>query len=182
MSEDAFIHYDDPFRTPADQRDETKRLRGALVRGVTIWTSGSEDSPAGLTMSSVLLADGTPAEVLGLISDTTALYETIGATGRFVMHILPTEAENLADIFAGLRPAPGGPFAHVAWSASEHGPVITELVTRAFCSVTSDIEVGYQRLVRGRIDSIALTDPGEPLVHYRGRYRKLEPGPGHAPG
>ena len=71
----------DPFEGFADGPDRGRRLRGRLVAPVTVWTAGSGENRAGLTVSSCLVAEGEPAEVLGLIGDLTDLYAAILEAG-----------------------------------------------------------------------------------------------------
>jgi flavin reductase (DIM6/NTAB) family NADH-FMN oxidoreductase RutF len=167
------IHYENPFVTPIHQRDPVRRLRGRLAAPVTIWTTGSGTRRTGLTMSSVLVAEGEPSSVLGLVSDTTDLFERIGETGTFVMHVLDEDHHILADVFAGLRPAPGGMFTGLEVEDSEWGPVLTQFKTRAFCKVWDTTPAGYQVLVRGAIEQLELADLTRPLTYFRGRYRSL---------
>jgi flavin reductase (DIM6/NTAB) family NADH-FMN oxidoreductase RutF len=125
-------------------------------------------------MSSVLVADGEPAQMLGLLKDTTDLFDVIERTRRFVVHVLPDGESALADVFAGLRPNPGGPFAGLDLVDSEWGPVITRIADRAYCSLVDTIEAGYHRLARADIDSVEFGELDAPLVYFRGRYRKLD--------
>ena len=176
MGDDAGgVHYENPFVTPVDRRDPARRLRGRLVSPVTVWTSGSVDAPVALTMSSVLIADGDPPVVLGLLNDTTDLWECINRTGAFVVHVLKKEDNALSDEFAGLRPSPGGPFSTLDVQQTEWGPVLALRRNRAFCRLRASENAGYQRLVTGEIERVELDDLDSPLVLFRGRYRGLEP-------
>ena len=171
---DGGIHYEDPFATPLEARQPIRRFRGRLAAGVTIWTAGAGAERMGLTMSSVLVAEGDPPSILGLMSDTTDLYERIRTSGRFVVHVLDSDKAIPADVFAGLRPSPGGKFTGVAFEESEWGPVLTQVQTRAYCSFVEETEVGYHRLMRGEVEKIELDELQRPLVYFRGRYRSLE--------
>jgi flavin reductase (DIM6/NTAB) family NADH-FMN oxidoreductase RutF len=122
----------------------------------------------------MMVAEGDPSHVLGLISDTTDLYEIIVSSGRFVIHVVTDREANLADVFAGTRPAPGGAFASLDTSVSKWGPVISGLAARAYCTLVDETEPGFQKLIRGRIDDIDIGEPEGPLIHYRGRYRRLD--------
>jgi hypothetical protein len=53
----AQIHSSDPFATPEQDKSPVRRLRGRLASAVTLWTA---PGPAGLTVSSMLVADGDP--------------------------------------------------------------------------------------------------------------------------
>ncbi|MDQ4143680.1 MAG: flavin reductase family protein [Actinomycetota bacterium] len=171
---DGNIHFEHPFATPVDARQPWRRLRGRLSAPVTIWTSGPVDARAGLTMSSVLVADGEPPSILGLMNDTTDLFTRITETGAFVVHVLERPDIVLADEFAGLRPRPGGPFAERQTEDSEFGPVISTLASRAYCRFIDETVAGFQRLVRGAVERIELAEMDNPLVLFRGRYRSLD--------
>jgi 3-hydroxy-9,10-secoandrosta-1,3,5(10)-triene-9,17-dione monooxygenase reductase component len=173
---DGGIHYEDPFATPADERSPVRRLRGRLAAGVTIWTSGGAQERAGLTVSSTIVVDGDPPEVAGVISDTTAVWEAIHDTGAFVIHVLHERHRTLADVFAGLRPSPGGPFASIEVHDSEFGPVLPFLSTRIACRLLDSRPTGYSHLVRAEGVEFELGDLGDPLVLFRGGYRRLAPG------
>lgn len=172
MSDDGGVHYEDPFATPAAARSPARRLRGGLAHPVTIWTATGPEGHVGLTMSSVLVADGEPPEILGLIAPTTELFGVLSETGRFVVHVLERDDWKLADIFAGLRPNPGGLFAGLSVEVSDYGPVIRSPVV-AFCTLVAIETVGYHELVRATVDRVDAGDITDPLVHFRGRYRRL---------
>lgn len=171
--DDGGIHYENPFSTPREIREPIRRFRGRLTSGVTIWTATGEQGPVGLTVSSLLVAEGEPSQLVGLINDTTDLFEAVSTSRRFVVHLADDAHERWADGFAGLYPMPGGVFAHVPWEPSEHGPLIGELGNRVRCELIEVAAAGYQKLVRGEIGQIELTDLDEPLVYFRGRYRSL---------
>jgi 3-hydroxy-9,10-secoandrosta-1,3,5(10)-triene-9,17-dione monooxygenase reductase component len=170
---DHYVHYRDPFATPPEKRSPARQLRGRLASGVTVWTSGDASARTGLTISSMVVAEGEPSEIVGLINDTTALWDVIEATRSFVVHILSENDRVLADRFAGLRPSPGGQFAGLDVQDTPWGPVLTALADRVYCRYVSATETGFQRLVTGEIERIELGDLDRPLVYFRGRYRRV---------
>ena len=172
---DGNVHYEDPFATPADKREPARRLRGRLAAPVTIWTSGDPGNRSGLTVSSILVAEGAPSLVLGLISDTAEVYETLKITGSCVVHLLDHSHRIVADQFAGLRPSPGGLFVDQEIEDTEWGPALASFTNRAYCRYLDDVDSGYQRLVRASIERIELEDLDHPLIYFRGRYRSLGP-------
>jgi flavin reductase (DIM6/NTAB) family NADH-FMN oxidoreductase RutF len=141
---------------------------------VTIWTSGGEGAYAGLTVSSAVVVEGQTSSIVGLVGPLTDLWDAIEATRAFVVHVLPASEKALADRFAGLRPSPGGLFADANVVPSEWGPVLTDLTDRAFCRLTGWTEPGFQRLVAGAIERIEMGELDDPLVYFRGRYRRLD--------
>ena len=125
------IHSGHPFRPDPGERDLARQFRGRLAAGVTIVTAGVESTRTGLTVSSLLVIQGDPALAHLVVGPTTDLWAVASATGRFVIHICRYDDRHLADVFAGLWPAPGGPFATTGSSQSDWGPVLDDLPDRA---------------------------------------------------
>ncbi|GAA1800809.1 flavin reductase [Planosporangium flavigriseum] len=163
----------DPFATPDHLRSPVRRLRGRLPTAVTLWTA---PGPAGLTVSSTMVVDGDPGQLLGVLDEESDLWAAIENAGRFAVTALTSEDRQLADRFAGLMPAPGGLFAGGAgggWHETEYGPVPADRSSWAGCRLVGARPVGWGLLVEATIETIELGDPEPPLVHYRGRYREL---------
>jgi 3-hydroxy-9,10-secoandrosta-1,3,5(10)-triene-9,17-dione monooxygenase reductase component len=158
----------DPFATPDEEKSPVRRLRGRLAAPVTLWTA---PGPAGLTVSSMLVADGEPGRVLGLIDAESELWEAVERAETFTVAPLGRPDRQLADRFAGLMPAPGGLFAAGAWQQTAYGPVREGLW--AGCRLTDARPCGWALLVEGVIETITAVDPVPPLIHYRGRYQEL---------
>jgi flavin reductase (DIM6/NTAB) family NADH-FMN oxidoreductase RutF len=160
----------DPFELPAEERDPIRRLRGRLPMPVTIWTAhGEEGLVAGITMSSVLVGEGDPPSVLGLIAPDSLFWDAVQTSKRFVVHVLNRDQARIADQFA-LR-YPGDPFEGLSTARSEYGPVLSDIGTRSGCTLTGYLDGGYSLLIRGSIEVVDLDpDPLQPLIHYRGRY------------
>jgi 3-hydroxy-9,10-secoandrosta-1,3,5(10)-triene-9,17-dione monooxygenase reductase component len=168
------VHRTDPFATPPEHRSIARRLRGRLAMGIAVWTSGHDDARTGLTISSMMVAEGSPTILLGLMNETTDLYEAIIDTRAFVVHLLDARHRIIADRFAGLRPSPGGLFVGIEVEEGEWGPVMSAFPNRVHCRYLRTTQAGYQELVTGEVDRIELDDLVDPLVYFRGRYRLLK--------
>jgi 3-hydroxy-9,10-secoandrosta-1,3,5(10)-triene-9,17-dione monooxygenase reductase component len=171
------IHTSDPFATPEDARSPVRRLRGRLPAAVTLWTARNRQGTAvGLTVSSTMVVEGVPGRVLGLIDPESSLWEAVEETGQFAMAPLREADRRLADAFAGLFPAPGGPFTGHGWRDTEFGPVLAELSTWAGCRLASTRPCGWALLVEATVEQAELGAPdAATLLYYRGRYHS---GPG----
>lgn len=167
------VHEEHPFETPSDERDPARRFRGRLAAPVTIVTSGAGEHRTGLTVSSLVVAEGDPSRIYFLLGSTTDLFYGLEETGKFVVHVLESHDQALADIFAGLRPSPGGRFADVAVEQTEWGPVLSDVKTRAYCTFEGGDEETFFIVAEGKIDKLEMSDIEDPLVYFRGRYRKL---------
>ena len=66
----------DPFL--AAEQDSARRLRGRLTVPVTVWTAYDRDGiPAGITVSSVLVVEGEPPEVIGLLGPLSEFWDAV---------------------------------------------------------------------------------------------------------
>ncbi|MFI5495538.1 flavin reductase family protein [Actinoplanes sp. NPDC051859] len=167
------IHSTDPFATPEQEKSPIRRLRGRLAAPVTLWTA---PGPAGLTVSSMLVADGAPGRVLGLVDEESDFYDAALTAGRFAVSALGPADQQLADKFAGLMPAPGGLFAGGDWTETAYGPVPRSAPTWAGCLIDTKRAYGWAMLIEATIETAEFAGAGEPdpLLHFRGRYRRLD--------
>jgi 3-hydroxy-9,10-secoandrosta-1,3,5(10)-triene-9,17-dione monooxygenase reductase component len=173
-----------PFASPPDRRSPARRLRGRLLAPVTVWTAGTLEGSgepqggapvdqgrgAGLTVSSVLVAEGEPARLLGLIDPTSALWEAARQAGAFVVHVLQAGDRALAERFAEIRPPVRGPFAGLEVSGSPWGPLLGGSRPWAACRLQGSTPAGYAELVEGVIERLELHDGEQPLAFLHGRY------------
>ena len=159
-----------PFAMPPDRRSPARRLRGRLLAPVTVWTAGSPPTAAGLTVSSVLVAEGQPARLLGLIDPTSALWEAVQQAGAFVVHVLQAGDRALAERFAEIRPPVRGAFAGLEVTGSRWGPLLGGRRSWAACSLAGSTPTGYAELVEGAIERLELPDGEDPLAWLHGRY------------
>ena len=162
-----------PFAVPPERRDPARRLRGRLVAPVTVWTAGRPPAGAGLTVSSVLVAEGQPAHLLGLIDPTSAFWEAMQETGAFVVHVLAVGDRALAERFSEVRPPIRGPFERLAVAESPWGPVLGGSRPRVACRLAGSTPLGYAELVEGLIEQLELPDLEDPLAYLHGRYRSV---------
>ncbi|GAA2102343.1 hypothetical protein GCM10009841_18710 [Microlunatus panaciterrae] len=172
------IHSSHPFLPPEDEREPLRRLRGRMPAPVTVWTSADADRRAGWTVSSVLFADGSPAELVGLVDEDSDLWELASETRVLAVSLLGWRHRGLADAFAGMAPAPGGPFRLANWTSTDWGPVLSD--TSGWLGARlldgDPDHAGWGLLVRARIERVELgeVDPDGALAHLRGRYRALD--------
>jgi flavin reductase (DIM6/NTAB) family NADH-FMN oxidoreductase RutF len=164
------IHDTDPFATPESERSEVRRLRGRFGMTVCLWTA---PGPAGLTVSSTLVADGAPGRLLGIVDDESELWPAIERAGVFAVTPLGEAHRQLADRFAGLMPAPGGLFKQEPWTQTPYGPIPAGTTTWAGCRLDGSRPFGWGLLVEASLVEITLGDAVPPLLHHRGRYTTL---------
>ena len=165
------IHADHPFADP--EPDPVRRFRGRVGGTVSLWTAGLESSRAGLTVTSFMVGAGEDPRILALLDPDADLTDALLATGRGVVQLLTWEDRDLAEMFAGTAPAPGGMFSHAAFDQVEWGPRLVAASTWAGVRVESDQAVGWSRLVTTVVERLEVgPDEEEPLRHRRGRYAR----------
>lgn len=179
------IHSENPFVEPPSERNPLRRLRARLPAPVTIWTTATATGMVrvGLTVSSILVADGDPGEVLGLIDGDSDFADALesSTTGRIAISLLGQADRSVADVFAGLAPSPGGMFRTGRWTDTGWGPVLVGAPAWLGVSLAPEEDraahdhAGWARLVRARIERTEIADPAvDPLVYLHGRYRIVE--------
>ena len=183
------MRYGDPWAAPLEARDPVRRLRGHLVLPVTVWTAGTVEGaegaggaepglekmpPVGLTVSSVLLSQGAPPMLAGLISPASDFADvvTASASGRFVVQLLGSGHRRLAQHFAGELPAPEE---LLLTRPSPHGPLLEKVPDRLFCRMTDNKPFGWSLLVEAEVEGTEVGDTaGKGLAWYRGGFQVLD--------
>lgn len=163
------IHSTNPF---ADPTDPVRRFRGRLGGAVSLWTSGSGAARAGLTVSSLVVANGDPARVLGLLDPDADLTAALEESGTAVVQLLASGDQDLAEAFGGSGPAPGGPFRIGEWEQTAHGPALVGR-TRALVRLDSLRDVGWSTLAEVVVEDLSVVDHDDALEHRRGRYQRV---------
>jgi flavin reductase (DIM6/NTAB) family NADH-FMN oxidoreductase RutF len=162
------IHSDHPFRDP--DPDPVRRFRGRIGGGVTLWTSADGAEQAGLTVTSVMVAGGERAHLVALLDPDSDLAETFSASGTAVVQLLRGPHQMLAEMFAGVAPAPGGPFAQAPFGDTDWGPRLLESGTWAGVRLVDDRPVGWSTLVTCAVEHLEVAEEDDTLLHHRGRY------------
>ncbi|GEM_PF-194071 len=183
----ASLRYGNPWADPPEARDPLRRLRGRLVLPVTVWLAGAAPPPgagtpaslgpaplAGITVSSVVLSQGGPPMLAGLISPTSDVADLIAQPpGRFVVHLLHAEHRRLAEHFGGDIPAPPE---MLATRPSAHGPALEAVADRLYCRAVSHEPFGWSLLVLAEVEATEVGPAGKGLAWYHGQFHTLGPG------
>ncbi|MBO0812892.1 MAG: flavin reductase [Microlunatus sp.] len=169
------IHTEHPFLTPESDRDPVRRARGRLNAAVTIWTTGRGHERAGLTVSSMIIAEGRPAQVIGLVNPDSALGEVIEENRTLVVNVLGAQDRTVSDVFADRTPSPGGKFRTGSWTDTPWGPALVGVPAWIGARLLDGppLTAGWATLVRAEIEKVhlsALVAGDQALGYLRGRY------------
>lgn len=169
------IHTSHPFADA--EPDDVRRFRGRLGGAVTLWTAGDTDRRAGLTVTSLMVANGETPRVLALVDPDSDLHDVLAETGRAVVQVLSWRDRALAEVFAGTAPAPGGAFRQAAFVDTEWGPRLRSATTYAEVALSSSDDVGWSALLTCDLVAAHVGDEDEPVLgHRRGRFFALGSG------
>ncbi|WP_229054172.1 flavin reductase family protein [Aeromicrobium sp. Leaf350] len=165
------IHSEHPFLPPEGERSVVRRLRGRWPGGVSVVTTGTGRSRVGLTVSSLLVVDGDPGVVLVMLDPLADLADALGPDVPCVVNVLASPHRDLAEAFAGVTPAPGGPFTLGEWHDGGHGPELVDAAATVRCRVATvaDHETGWSVRHELTVEDVSLTDVAV-LRHERGAY------------
>jgi flavin reductase (DIM6/NTAB) family NADH-FMN oxidoreductase RutF len=170
------IHHSHPFAVGEQDRNPLRRFRGRMASPVSIWAATAHGTRAGWTLSSFLVADGDPGEVIGLIDEESPLADVLAESPTLTISLLGWGQRALADAFAGVAPAPGGPFALSNWQDTDWGPVLENSLGWIGARLKADADhAGWGLLLRAAVERVEIQpDPADDLLCYvRGRYRSL---------
>lgn len=165
------IHSTHPFADP--EPDEVRRFRGRLGGAVSLWTAGAGAERAGLTVTSLMLAHGEQPRLLALLDPDSDLLSVLETSGASVVQLLSWADRDLAEMFAGTAPAPGGPFRQAEFVTTEWGPRLASVTAWAGVRLESGTDVGWSRLVTCAVAHVEVGEETSPLGHRRGRFVRL---------
>lgn len=148
-----------------------RQIMGCFATGVTVVTTRAGEQLSGLTANAVASLSLNPPLVLVSV-DRQAHSHAVLVEGRcFAMNILSIEQEHLSRRFS--TPGPKD-FSDLAWREVETGaPVLEGVLSYVDCRVVEIVPAGDHDLFIGEIVAGNVGDAGEPLMYYRGRYRRL---------
>jgi 3-hydroxy-9,10-secoandrosta-1,3,5(10)-triene-9,17-dione monooxygenase reductase component len=165
---------------PADDPDALANARhfrdvlGRFATGVTVVTSTSEGRPVGMTCQSFSSVSLAPPLVLFCPAKTSRAWPLIQRSGFFCVNILAAGQEELSNRMATKADEK---FDGVSWSPSKSGaPLIDGVVGHVDCTVEAVHEAGDHYVVIGRVQALEVGDADDPLLFFRGGYRRFPTG------
>jgi 3-hydroxy-9,10-secoandrosta-1,3,5(10)-triene-9,17-dione monooxygenase reductase component len=147
---------------------------GHFCTGVTVITGADDGRPAGFACQAFAALSLAPPLVLFCPGTSSRTWPAIAASGYFCVNVLAAGQQHIARRF-GVSGA--DKFAGLSWSPSRSGaPVLDGALTWVECSVEAVHDAGDHYLVVGRVTELGPSQPGRPLLFYRGRYAAMDAG------
>ena len=162
------------FRTGSDARTLRDAL-GCFATGVTIVTTYTgEGKPVGLTANSFTSVSLDPALLLVCIAKTAATLPFFESSPRFCVNVLHIGQQPTSNRFTRKDV---DRFETIPWEDGEfHVPVLTGSLANFECERDAVHEGGDHILLVGKVLRAQFEPRRDPLLYFKGRYRRLHLG------
>ncbi|MEX2961137.1 flavin reductase family protein [Microbulbifer sp. TYP-18] len=144
---------------------------GHFATGVAVVTTrDAKGEPMGMTVNSFNSVSLDPALVLWSVDKQSLGYQAFTSRGHFTVHVLKTDQQNLANLFAGRGV---DKFGRTKWHwGPDRVPRLEDCAALFHCRLAQCIDGGDHTILLGEVLEFS-AQGGEPLVFHRGRYRAL---------
>lgn len=164
-------------RAPQEYREgsDPRTLRDALGcfgTGVTVVTTLDADgNPIGLTANSFTSVSLDPPLLLVCLAKSAGSLPAFVAAERFAVNVLHTGQQIVSGRFASRQE---DRFAATPWERWEDSaPILTGSLASFDCKIHDQVNAGDHVLLIGRVQQVRFEPRRDPLLYFRGRYRRL---------
>lgn len=142
---------------------------GCFATGVTVVTTVTDaGEPVGLTANSFSSVSLDPPLVLFCLDRASHNIGAFRAAGRFAVNVL---GEDQRDLSVRFSTTIGDRWDGVVWERWETGaPVLNGCLAALDCETEAIHEGGDHVIIVGRVQRLAATTDGKPLLYFRGNY------------
>lgn len=148
-----------------------RQVLGHFPTGVVVVASLYDGEPVGMAIGSFFSISLDPALVGFCIDHRSSTWPKVQKTGRFSVNLLAEDQESVARTFASRS---DDKFAGLGWDHSPLGsPRLRDTLGWIDCEIDAVHAAGDHDLVVGRVEDLALTNEGRPLIFFRGGYSGL---------
>jgi len=155
---------------PINQQ-EFRRVLGHFAAGVTVVTTRGEDgTPYGLTATAFTSVSLEPPLVLVCVDKRAESHPHFHAAQLFAVNFLAVDQEHLSRRFAATG---GDKFSNLVMHRGTTGaPVLSDALGHLECRIVDVVEAGDHTIFIGQVEAADARD-GEPLLYFRGAYRRI---------
>jgi flavin reductase (DIM6/NTAB) family NADH-FMN oxidoreductase RutF len=148
-----------------------------LAAGVAVVTTGEHGNRAGLTATSVCSVSAEPPQLLVCINRRAEAHDVLCRSGAFVINLLSSEQQDVAETFAGTAGLRGEErFACGSWTRLATGAPVLEPCLASFdCRVVQAIAVATHTIFVGAVLAVRAQPDLAPLVYVEGDFGLIAP-------
>jgi flavin reductase (DIM6/NTAB) family NADH-FMN oxidoreductase RutF/pimeloyl-ACP methyl ester carboxylesterase len=159
------------YRAGSDSRTLRDAL-GCFATGVTIiTTTDPTGAPVGLTANSFTSVSLDPELLLVCVAKTATSLDSLLSAEKFAVNILHMGQQPISNRFTRRD---SDRFAETPWAWGEHRvPLISNALANFECHRFAEHDGGDHVILVGRVLRACFEDHRDPLLYFRGRYRRL---------
>lgn len=159
------------YRSGSDPRTLRDAL-GCFATGVTVVTTRAADgTPAGLTANSFTSVSLDPPLLLVCLANTASSLPAFLEADHFAVNVLHIGQQLISARFAGKAE---DRFAQTDTDVWDSGvPIVRHALAAFECSREAVHEAGDHKILVGRVQRVQFEPRRDPLLYFRGRYRRL---------
>jgi flavin reductase (DIM6/NTAB) family NADH-FMN oxidoreductase RutF len=152
-----------------------RRVMGSFPTGIAVLTAEREDHQVhGMTANSLTSVSLDPLLILVCVDQDARLLTYLKMQRRFGVNILKDTQQQISELFAKPEQEPEEEArlgVRFRWTESRI-PLLEDALAHMGCNVVAQYMSGDHTIFVGEVESLELKE-GEPLLHYRGKYRGL---------
>ena len=154
-----------------------RNLMRQQAGAVTIIAVGREGNRTGLTATAMCSLTDSPPTVLICVNKSASAHAPIKASGCFSVNILAREQEELAKRFSTKKLEGEARFEAKHWETLTTGaPVLKGTIASLDCELVEEHPVETHSIFIGRVKDGRFAEAIEPLLYFRGEFRKVTRG------
>lgn len=160
--------------TASSDPNTFRRVLGHYPTGVCVVTAmQANHKPVGMAVGSFTSVSLDPPLVAFFPDASSTSWPKIEAAGRFCVNILAEHQLPLCQAFASKAE---DKFAGIPWRMSSAGlPILDDVVAWIDCDLHAVHEAGDHFIVLGRVHSLDVEHPHQPLLFFKGGYGQFSP-------
>ena len=151
--------------------DQFRQVMGSFATGITVVTTrDSRQEPRGLTVNSFTSVSLDPLLVLVCLDKKLSSLEAFETSKRFGVSMLSEHQEELSRLFANRdsdRPA------SLYFDGKLGMPLLKNALAVMECETVDVYSGGDHLIYLGEVKNAEVLQVGQPLLYFRGKYRKL---------
>lgn len=154
--------------------DDFRRTLGQWASGVTVITTLRPEGIHGMTASAFSSVSLHPPLVLVCVDHRNRTHAYLEQAGVFCAHILAEGQEELSQRCAGRLGEDGKELADLSYRTGATGaPILDGCLAWLDCRILHAHDGGDHTIFVGQIEAASVNETARPLLHWRGRYRRL---------
>lgn len=147
---------------------------GHFATGVTVMTTGAGGRLHGMTVSAFASVSLQPPLILVCVEHSTLTHRLLAEPGGFAVNMLSERGEATSRFFADNARLDGPEFREGSYRMGVTGsPILLEATAYLEARIHSTHEAGDHTVVVGEVIALEVLTEDEPLIFYRGGYRRL---------